>query len=153
LGLDKPPDPKVECGSDINMLLHLHTYLNKQANKSHISVSRSRYLKYCYYETYQGAVKALRDMKRRGREEKRKVSKHKMTATYKHELSDSLPSTPTTDEINASYSLLTMAERGKRAEDVVKIAIIRGMIKSPEDDINAKITSYLKEGRTMHFIL
>jgi hypothetical protein len=39
-----------------------------------------------------------------------------------------------------------MAERGKRAEDVVKIAIICGMIKSLEDDINAKITSYLKEG-------
>jgi hypothetical protein len=69
-----------------------------------------------------------------------------MTATYKHELSNSLPSTPTTNEINASYSLLTMAKRGKRAEDVVKIAIIRGIIKSLEDDINAKITLYLKKG-------
>lgn len=53
-----------------------------------------------------------------------KVSKHKVIATYKHNLSNSLPLTPTTNKINASYSLLTIAKRGKRAEDVVKIAII-----------------------------
>lgn len=41
LGLDKLLDPKLEQGSNINMLLYLYTYLDKQANKSYILVLQS----------------------------------------------------------------------------------------------------------------
>ena len=156
LDLNKPLQSKSDAGCNMEILLHLHRYLDKEANERHLSVSRSRYLKYCYFESYQTAVDALHVKKERSRDEKKKVDKRKRTATYKNGLSTYLPSIPITDSINASYNMLTKKEKANSAANMVKTAIVRGIHNSygaKEDEIFKRMGEYLNEGQTMHLIL
>jgi hypothetical protein len=63
----------------VEKLFHIHLYLNNQDSQSHLRVARNRYIKYCYYETYQHAEEALHTEKHNSRREKRKISAIKLT--------------------------------------------------------------------------
>lgn len=63
---------------------------------------------------------------------------------------------PATNRIYMTYANLIEAEKGKRATDMVKITIIRGILESyggDEKEIRTRINRYLKEGQVMHLVL
>ncbi|KZM19290.1 hypothetical protein ST47_g9562 [Ascochyta rabiei] len=101
-------------------LFHIHIYLDKQESQSHLLVARERYIKYCYFETYLRAVKALQEEKRNSYRERRRVSARKRRATFKQVISEELPPTPHTQEIHQVYENLSPSGRKRRALDMVK---------------------------------
>jgi hypothetical protein len=137
-------------------LFHIHVYLDGQESQSHLLVARNRYIKYCYFETYELTVKALQEEKRVSNREMRKVSALKVTASYKQGLRKELPSTPHTDSIHRSYKDLTDEEKKRRAPDIVKNEIARKVSMNcggDEAKVRQNIIRYIKEGRVLHLIL
>ncbi|KAH8727423.1 hypothetical protein GQ44DRAFT_725303 [Phaeosphaeriaceae sp. PMI808] len=154
----KPPrheEAQSTYWSFVEKLFCIHLYLDTQENQSYIIVARNRYIKYCYYETYQLAVKALQEEKRSSHQERRKVSARRSTASYKHGVLHELP-TPHTDRINTVYKDLSDAEKTRRAPDMVKDEIaqkIATFYKEDRERIRPNITRYIKEGKVLHHIL
>ncbi|CAN9385004.1 unnamed protein product [Alternaria alternata] len=99
----------------VEKLFRIHLYLDSQESESHLLVARSRYVKYCYFETYLLAVAALQREKRSSSQEKRRVHARKLTASFKQGLCDELPPTPHDDEIHRIYEDLSPSEKKRRA--------------------------------------
>ncbi|KAH7552857.1 hypothetical protein BM1_08808 [Bipolaris maydis] len=128
----------------------------RQESQSHILVARNRYIKYCYFETYLRAVKALQEEKRNSTQERRRVSARKRTTSFKQGISETLPPTPHTEEIHRVYENLTPSERKRRAPDMVKDEISKKIAKEyggNEKRIRRNINKYIKDGRILHHIL
>tara|TARA_R110002003_G_scaffold572_4_gene20525 strand:+ start:1970 stop:2770 length:801 start_codon:yes stop_codon:yes gene_type:complete len=140
----------------VEKLFHIHMYLDNQESQSHILIARNRYIKYCYFETYELAVKALRQEKDRSNREKRKISALKLTTSFKQGLLGDLPAMPHTDRIQQAYKDLSNEEKKKRAPDMVKDEITRKVAsvhKDSEKRIRASINRYIREGKVLHYIL
>ncbi|EUC40376.1 hypothetical protein COCMIDRAFT_41275 [Bipolaris oryzae ATCC 44560] len=137
-------------------LFRIHIYLDRQESQSHILVARNRYIKYCYFETYLRAVKALQEEKHNSTQERRRVLARKRTASFKQGISQTLPLTPHTEEIHRVYENLSPLERKRRAPDMVKDEILNKIVKAcggNEKRIRRNINKYIKEGRVLHNIL
>jgi hypothetical protein len=140
----------------VEKLFHIHLLLDKQGGQSHLAVARSRYVKYCYFETYWLAVKALQEEKRSDHRERHRILKMRQTASYKHGLRGVLPATPHTDRIQQVYRDLDNVEKKKRAIDMVKDEITRKVSRIYNGDemrIRQNITKYIREGNVLHYIL
>ncbi|KAJ5022553.1 hypothetical protein J3E73DRAFT_373835 [Bipolaris maydis] len=137
-------------------LFHIHIYLDRQESQSHILVARNRYIKYCYFETYLRAVKALQEEKRNSTQERRRVLARKRTTSFKQGISEILPPTPHTEEIHRVYENLSPSERKRRAPDMVKDEISKKIVKEyggNEKRIRRNINKYIKDGRVLHHVL
>jgi hypothetical protein len=137
-------------------LFHIHIHLDKLENQSHLLVARERYIKYCYFETYLRAFKALREKKRNSNQERRRVSARKRTASFKQGISEGLPPTPHTEEINRVYYGLSPSGRIRRAPDMVKDEICSKVVQAYGGDqkrIRRKINKYISQGRVLHHVL
>ncbi|EUC27185.1 hypothetical protein COCCADRAFT_42009 [Bipolaris zeicola 26-R-13] len=137
-------------------LFHIHLYLDRQESQSHILVARNRYIKYCYFETYLRAVKALQEEKRNSTQERRRVSARKRTTSFKQGISEILPPTPHTEEIHRVYENLSPSQRKRRAPDMVKDEISKKVVNQyggNEKRIRRNINRYIKDGRVLHHIL
>lgn len=140
----------------VEKLFQIHLYLDSQESQSHLLVARSRYVKYCYFETYLLAVAALQREKRSSNREKRRVSARKLTASFKQGLCDELPPTPHDDEIHRIYEDLSPSEKKRRAQDMVKNEISRKVAKVygiDEKRVRGNINRYIREGRVLHCVL
>lgn len=132
----------------VEKLLHIHLYLERAESQSHLDVARSRYVKYCYFETYERAVKALRELKRASLLERRRLS------SRKHHVE--VPPVPHTDGIEQTFQALTESEKKRKAEDVVKTEIARRMLevgRGDEKRTRQNITRYIREGKVLHHTL
>jgi len=138
-------------------LFHIHIYLDKQESQSHLLVARERYIKYCYFETYLRAVKALQEEKCNiDREKRRILARKRRTTSFKKGISEELPPTPYTEEINQVYDNLSPSRRKQRARDMVKDGIsrkIREVYGGNENRIQRNINKYIRQGRVLHRIL
>jgi hypothetical protein len=74
----------------VEKLFHMHCNLEKLESQSHLLVARERYIKYCYFETYLRAVKALQEKKHTNAQERRRASDRKRTASFKQGISKEL---------------------------------------------------------------
>ncbi|KAJ5028945.1 hypothetical protein PSV08DRAFT_387769 [Bipolaris maydis] len=140
----------------VEKLFHIHLYLDRQETQNHLLVARSRYVKYCYFETYLLAVEALRKEKRDGTRENKKISALKQTTSFKLGLCNELPPTPHSDEIHRIYEDFSPVEKKRRAEDMVKNEISKKVAKVyrvEEKCIRRDINRYIREGRVLHYIL
>ncbi|CAN9152995.1 unnamed protein product [Alternaria alternata] len=140
----------------VEKLFRIHLYLDSQESESHLLVARSRYVKYCYFETYLLAVAALQREKRSSSREKRRVHARKLTASFKQGLCDELPPTPHDDEIHRIYEDLSPSEKKRRAQDMVKNEISRKVAKEhgvDEKRVRRNINRYIREGRVLHCVL
>jgi hypothetical protein len=140
----------------VEKLFRIHLYLDSQESESHLLVARSRYVKYCYFETYLLAVAALQREKRSSSREKRRVSARKLTASFKQGLCDELPPTPHDDEIHRIYEDLSPSEKKRRAQDMVKNEISRKVAKEhgvDEKRVRRNINRYIRQGRVLHCVL
>ncbi|KAI1676217.1 hypothetical protein KJE20_14195 [Pyrenophora tritici-repentis] len=126
-------------------LFHIHLYLDRQESQSHILVARNRYIKYCYFETYLRAVKALQEEKRNSTQERRRVSARKRTTSFKQGISEILPPTPHTEEIHRVYENLSPSQRKRRAPDMVKDEISKKVIHQGREST----TPYSARGRSL----
>ncbi|KAF2008346.1 hypothetical protein BU24DRAFT_469034 [Aaosphaeria arxii CBS 175.79] len=148
-------DFALDTTEQITKLLHIHKYLDREDSVGHLSVARARYVKYCYYQTFQEAVETLSAHKRLSRVEQHRVVKHKSTSTYRQGLSG-LPLTPSTDAIDALYPTLSDAEKKRPAADMVKNAIISSIKQASgaaDKRIEERITQYIRHGKLMHLLL
>jgi hypothetical protein len=137
-------------------LFHIHCYLDKLESQSHLLVARERYIKYCYFETYLRASKALQEKKHKSAGERRRVSDRKRTISFKQGISKELPSTPDTEEINRLYDNLSPSGRKQRALNMVKDEICNKVAKvdgGNKKRIRSKINKYISQGRALHNIL
>jgi hypothetical protein len=137
-------------------LFHIHIYLDKQESQSHLLVARARYVKYCYFETYLRAVKALEEKKHNSTRERRSISARKRTASFKQGISEELPPTPHTEEIHRVYDNLSPSGRKRRAEDMVKDEISSKVAKqygANEKRIRRNVNKYISQGKVLHRIL
>jgi hypothetical protein len=140
----------------VEKLFRIHLYLDSQESESHLLVARSRYVKYCYFETYLLAVAALQREKRSSSREKRRVHARKLTASFKQGLCDELPPTPHDDEIHRIYEDLSPSEKKRRAQDMVKNEISRKVAKEhgvDEKRVRRNINRYIRQGRVLHCVL
>jgi hypothetical protein len=140
----------------VEKLFRIHLYLDSQESESHLLVARSRYVKYCYFETYLLAVAALQREKRNSSREKRRVHARKLTASFKQGLCDELPPTPHDDEIHRIYEDLSPSEKKRRAQDMVKNEISRKVAKEhgiDEKRVRRNINRYIRQGRVLHCVL
>ncbi|CAN9250897.1 unnamed protein product [Alternaria alternata] len=140
----------------VEKLFRIHLYLDSQESESHLLVARSRYVKYCYFETYLLAVAALQREKRSSSREKRRVHARKLTASFKQGLFDELPPTPHDDEIHRIYEDLSPSEKKRRAQDMVKNEISRKVAKEhgvDEKRVRRNINRYIRQGRVLHCVL
>jgi hypothetical protein len=140
----------------IEKLYHIHVYLDKQESRNHLLVAQTRYIKFCYFETYHLAVKALQSEKQHSLREMRKETALKRTLSYSQGLCKELPPKPHTESIHHNYKDLTPAEIKRRAPDIVKDEISRKIAhfyKVNEKEIRPRIVRYLREGRGLHYIL
>jgi hypothetical protein len=159
LALTKRPDDRTAHTVDqpiVDKLFHIHIYLDTQESRSHLLIARNRYIKFCYFETYQVAVKALRDEKRNSNLEHRRVAARKGTASYKQGLREELPPTPHSDNIRHRYKNLTDSEKKRRAPDMVKDEITRKVLSGfggDEKRTRRNINRYIREGKVLHQIL
>ena len=137
-------------------LFHIHIYLDKQESLSYLLVARERYIKYCYFETYLCAVKALQEEKRNSYRDRRRVSARKRrTTSFKKGFSEELPLTPRT-EIRQVYEGLSSSGRQRRAPDMVKDEIcskVADVYGGNEKRIRRNINKYINQGRVLHHIL
>lgn len=132
----------------VEKLMRIHLYLEGAESQSHLDVARSRYVKYCYFETYERAVKALRERKRASLLERRRL------ASRKHCVEVS--SAPYTDDIEQTFQGLTEKEKKRKTEDVIKTEIARRMLEvscGDEKQTRQNITRYIREGKVLHYIL
>lgn len=137
-------------------LLHIHIHLDGLENQSHLLVARERYIKYCYSETYLRALKALQEKKRNGNQERRRVSARKRTASFKQGISEELPPTPHTEEIDRVYDGLSPSGRTRRAPDMVKDEICSKVVHAYGGDpkrIRRNINKYISQGNALHHVL
>jgi hypothetical protein len=142
--------------SIVEKLFQIHIYLDTQDSRSHILVARNRYIKFCYFETYQNAVQALQEKKHSSYLEHRRLAARKATESYKQGLVEELPPTPHTDDIRQLYQSLTPAEQKRRAPDMIKDEITRKVCKEKhgnEKRVRRDINRYIREGKALHFIL
>ncbi|CAN9210078.1 unnamed protein product [Alternaria alternata] len=140
----------------VKKLFRIHLYLDSQESESHLLVARSRYVKYCYFETYLLAVAALQREKRSSSREKRRIHARKLTASFKQGLCDELPPTPHDDEIHRIYEDLSPSEKKRRAQDIVKNEISRKVAKEhgvDEKRVRRNINRYIRQGRVLHCVL
>ncbi|CAN9171531.1 unnamed protein product [Alternaria alternata] len=140
----------------VEKLFRIHLYLDSQESESHLLIARSRYVKYCYFETYLLAVAALQREKRSSSREKRRVHARKLTASFKQGLCDELPPTPHDDEIHRIYEDLSPSEKKRRAQDMVKNEISRKVAKEhgiDEKRVRRNINRYIRQGRVLHCVL
>ncbi|CAN9183713.1 unnamed protein product [Alternaria alternata] len=140
----------------VEKLFRIHLYLDSQESESHLLIARSRYVKYCYFETYLLAVAALQREKRSSSREKRRIHARKLTASFKQGLCDELPPTPHDDEIHRIYEDLSPSEKKRRAQDMVKNEISRKVAKEHRVDekrVQRNINRYIREGRVLHCVL
>jgi hypothetical protein len=140
----------------VEKLFRIHLYLDSQESESHLLVARSRYVKYCYFETYLLAVAALQREKRSSSREKRRIHARKLTASFKQGLCDELPPTPHDDEIHRIYEDLSPSEKKRRAQDMVKNEISRKVAKEhgiDEKRVRRNINRYIRQGRVLHCVL
>ncbi|CAN9218333.1 unnamed protein product [Alternaria alternata] len=140
----------------VEKLFRIHLYLDSQESESHLLVARSRYVKYCYFETYLLAVAALQREKRSSSREKRRIHARKLTASFKQGLCDELPPTPHDDEIHHIYEDLSPSEKKRRAQDMVKNEISRKVAKEhgiDEKRVRRNINRYIRQGRVLHCVL
>ncbi|KAF1936625.1 hypothetical protein EJ02DRAFT_515697 [Clathrospora elynae] len=137
-------------------LFHIHIYLDKLESQSHLLVARERYIKYCYFETYLRALKALQEKKDNSTRERRRVSARKRTASFKEGISEELPSTPYTEEIHRIYGNFGPSGRKQKASDMVKdeicskVATVHG---GNQKRIRSNINKYIRQGNVLHLIL
>ena len=138
-------------------LFHIHIFLDKQESQSHLLIARERYIKYCYFETYLRAVEALQEEKFNTYRERRRISARKRrTTSFKRGVSEELPPTPYTGEVNRVYENLSPSRRKQRARDIVKDEIsrkIREVYGGNEKRIRHNINRYLRQGKVLHLIL
>jgi hypothetical protein len=159
LALAKPPEHRVAQDVDgpiVEKLFHIHVYLDAHESRGHLLVARHRYIKFCYFETYQLAVQALQKEKSRSNKEQHKVNAFKFSESYKQGFRNELPDTPHTDNIESVYGDLSDDSRKKRAPDVVKASILRKVMnatKGNKDRIKRNIIRYIREGKVLHLIL
>lgn len=122
----------------------IHHYLDEQNAKDRLLVARARYIKFCYYENYNAAVNSVRRQKEQDLVTRKRIAKHKTTATY-------LAGNGQTETERDNNQV----DR-RRAEQVVKDDIANKIERayggSPED-IRANITKYVREGYRLHCIL
>jgi hypothetical protein len=140
----------------VEKLFRIHLYLDSQESESHLLVARSRYVKYCYFETYLLAVAALQREKRSSSREKRRIHARKLTASFKQGLCDELPPAPHDDEIHRIYEDLSPSEKKRRAQDMVKNEISRKVAKEhgiDEKRVRRNINRYIRQGRVLHCVL
>ncbi|CAN9242999.1 unnamed protein product [Alternaria alternata] len=140
----------------VEKLFRIHLYLDSQESESHLLVARSRYVKYCYFETYLLAVAALQREKRSSSREKRRIHARKLTVSFKQGLCDELPPTPHDDEIHRIYEDLSPSEKKRRAQDMVKNEISRKVAKEhgvDEKRVRRNINRYIRQGRVLHCVL
>jgi hypothetical protein len=135
-------------------LSYIYHYLYAKAPTSHLAVARSRYVKYCYYQTYQQAVKLLHDSLEVRRIEQQRLARHRKSSSYAQNLIQ-LPATPETDRVAQTYSVTS-----GRASDIVKRDVVQRIQElygrySEEDKshFHKKMTVFLRHGRTMHLVL
>jgi hypothetical protein len=158
LALAELPEDRIPQDVDepiVEKLFHIHIYLETQESRSHLLVARNRYIKFCYFETYQFAVKALQREKRCSNKEKHRVNAFKSTKSYKQGLRSELPDTPHSDNIERVYGDLNDSMK-RRAPDIVKASITQKVMsktKGNEKRIKDNINRYIKEGRVLHHIL
>jgi hypothetical protein len=137
-------------------LFQIHIYLDKQESQSHLLVARERYIKYCYFETYLRATKALQEAMRNSKRERRRVSAQKRTVSFKKDISEELPLTPHTEEISRVYNDLSPSGRKRRAPDMVKDEIcskVAHVYGGNKRRIRRNINRYIRQGRVLHHIL
>jgi hypothetical protein len=160
--LAKQPETRIATtvkDSTYEKLFHIHIYLDTQRSHDHLSLARSRYVKYCYFETYQVAVKALSDEKHNShREQHVAIVRKSRGASLKQGFCEDVLDTPHTDNIDRSYNILTNEEKKKRAPDMVKCEIARRVANQTtpgvdENRIRKDVTKYIKEGRVLHYLL
>ncbi|CAN9175161.1 unnamed protein product, partial [Alternaria alternata] len=140
----------------VKKLFRIHLYLDSQESESHLLVARSRYVKYCYFETYLLAVAALQREKRSSSREKRRIHARKLTASFKQGLCNKLPPTPHDDKIHRIYKDLSPSEKKRRAQDIVKNKILRKVAKEHRIDekrVQRNINRYIRQGRVLHCVL
>jgi hypothetical protein len=133
-------------------LLHMHCNLEMLESQSHLLVARERYIKYCYFETYLRAVKALQEKKHNSAQERRRASDRKRTASFKQGISKE-PSY--TEEIHRPCDNTSPSGR-KRASDMVKDEICRKFAEKSGGDptsIRCNINKYISQGSALHRIL
>lgn len=150
-----PLETPLDAEGDMGRLLHIHTFLDRDRDRSHVSVARNRYLKYCYYQSFQAAVEALSARKRCGRAERRQLTSCKQSASYRLGRRD-LPPTPALDYINDRFASPDDDEKSRTAPEMVKTAVVRkitAICGSDGDKVSKNMTLYLREGKTMHLIL
>jgi hypothetical protein len=159
LALAKPPEHRIAQDVDgpiVEKLFHIHVYLDTHESRGHLLVARNRYIKFCYFETYQLAVRTLQKEKHRSNQEQRRVNEFKVSKSYKHGFRDELPDTPHTDHIESVYGDLSDDSKKKRAPDVVKASILRKVMsktKGNKERIKRNINRYIREGKVLHLIL
>jgi hypothetical protein len=137
-------------------LLYIHIHLDKLENESHLLVARERFIKYCYFETYLRAVRALQETKRNSYQERQRVLARKRTASFKKGISEQLPPTPHTEEINRVYYGLSPSGRTRRAPDMVKDEICSKLVQvygGNQKRVRRKINKYISQGRVLHHVL
>ncbi|KAJ6280864.1 hypothetical protein J3E71DRAFT_177581 [Bipolaris maydis] len=140
----------------VEKLFYIHLYLDRQETQNHLLISRNRYVKYCYFETYLLAVEALRKEKRNSAQEKRRISARKRTTSFKLGLYDKLSPVPSDDEIHRIYENFSAVEKKRKAEEMVKNEISRKVARAYRVDgksIRRNINRYIREGRVLHYIL
>ncbi|KAI1510415.1 hypothetical protein Ptr86124_010861 [Pyrenophora tritici-repentis] len=137
-------------------LFYIHIHLDKLENESHLLVARERFIKYCYFETYMRAVRALQETKRNSYQERQRVLARKRTASFKNGISEELPPTPHTEEINRVYYGLSPSGRTRRAPDMVKDEICSKLVQvygGNQKRVRRKINKYISQGRVLHHVL
>ncbi|OAL56156.1 hypothetical protein IQ07DRAFT_660627 [Pyrenochaeta sp. DS3sAY3a] len=158
-GLSQKPTGDIDHGVErpmVEKLFQIHLLLEKQEGQSHLKVAKNRYIKYCYFETYSLAVKALQEVKRSSNQEQHMVSAFKLTESFKQGCYNEFPPTPYTDAIHNNYKELSDIEKKRRAQDMVKDEVtykILHISKRKKDDIKKSITRYIREGKVLHYIL
>ncbi|KAF2024835.1 hypothetical protein EK21DRAFT_93722 [Setomelanomma holmii] len=129
---------------------------NRAHTRLDLFIARNRYIKYCYFETYQRAVQALQVEKRNSNREQRKITALKNTTSFKQGLVEDLPATPHTDRIHQTYGDLSEEEKRRRAPDMVKDEIAKKVARVYEGSmkkIRSNINKYIREGKILHHIL
>jgi hypothetical protein len=138
----------------VETLSYIYHYLYDNAPISHLAVARSRYVKYCYYQTYLQAVKLLCDSLKVRRLERNKLKRQRKSSSYSQN-TRMLPATPETDQVAQTNSV----DR-RRAGDIVKRDVVQRIQKlygrhSEEDkrDFHQMMTVFLRHGKTMNLVL
>lgn len=143
-----PRDSITYSDSASSCLLQIHRYLDTKGSNNHLDIARTRYLKYCYHESFQSEVRTLTLKKRVSRLERRRKGKRLYTSLADEE------STPETNWITNNYPNV---EHGSRsAHTIVRLSILQGIRQhfgGTPNVIEKDFDRYLRDGSNLQKLL